>query len=70
MSFPEILARLQEERHETNYMLAKTIGVHQSTIKNWKSGTKPQQRHIMRLIEHYKVTEEELKGWLEDGKRD
>lgn len=34
----ENLARLQAERGETNYRLAKILGVHQSSIANWKSG--------------------------------
>lgn len=60
MDFSEILARLQAERQESNYRLAKLIGVHQSTIKNWKNGTKPQPKHMELLSAHYGVSVEEL----------
>ena len=62
MNFSEILARLQAERQESNYRLAKLLGVHQSTIKNWKNGTKPQLKHMELLSEHYGISLEELTG--------
>jgi len=54
------LARLQAERGETNYKLAKEIGVHQTTIQNWKSGTTPHPKHIQLLASHYGCTTDEL----------
>lgn len=65
--FAENLARLQEERGETNYRLAKTIGVHQTSIANWKSGdVTPHPRHLEALANHFdKTVDELLKG--EDG---
>lgn len=60
MNLSGTLARLQAERQESNYRLAKLIGVHQSTIKNWKNGTKPHPEHIKLLAEHYGVPEEKL----------
>lgn len=36
LSFPENLARLQAERGETNYRLAKEIDVSQTSIKTGK----------------------------------
>lgn len=60
----ENLARLQVERGETNYRLAKIIGVHQSSIANWKTrGITPHPKHIKMLAEHFGVTTEDL---LED----
>lgn len=57
----ENLARLQAERGETNYRLAKTLGVHQSSIANWKSGeTTPHPKHLRALAEHFGVTVDEL----------
>jgi len=71
LNFSEILARLQAERQESNYRLAKLIGVHQSTIKNWKNGTKPQPKHMELLSEHYDVPVEELmKGENTDASRE
>lgn len=62
----ENLARLQAERGETNYRLAKILGVHQSSVANWKSGKiRPHPRHIHMISEHYGVPESEL---LADGK--
>lgn len=62
VGFSEKLAELQAEHHETNYQLAKEIGVHQSTIKNWLDGTKPHPRHLKKVAEHYGVSREFLLG--------
>lgn len=51
--FAENLSRLQEERGETNYRLAKSLGVHQTTIANWKSGEiKPHPKNIEAVAAH------------------
>lgn len=61
MSFPENLARLQTERGETNYRLAKEIDVSQTSIKNWKDGAcRPHPRHARLIASHYGVSVEEL----------
>lgn len=61
MGFSENLIRLQTERDETNYRLAKSVGVSQSTIKNWRDGIrKPFPRHMKLLAEHFGVTLDEL----------
>lgn len=61
--FSENLARLQAERGETNYRLAKTIGVHQSSIANWKSGDNaPHPKHLRLLAEHFGVSVDALLG--------
>lgn len=62
LKFNEKLELLQRERAETNYRLAKSIGVHQSTIKNWKDGKKPQLAHRAALAKHYECTIDELFG--------
>ena len=57
----ENLARLQAERGETNYRLAKILGVHQSSIANWKNGKiRPHPKHIKMIADHFDVTEDEL----------
>lgn len=61
MGFPENLARLQKQRFETNYRLAKDIGVHQTSIANWKKGIKPHPKHLKLIADHFGVTVEELK---------
>lgn len=60
MGFPENLARLQAEHGETNYRLAKEIGVHQTTVKNWKNGAIPQIEHLHLIASHYGVTDKDL----------
>ena len=58
--FAENLARLQAEHGETNYRLAKEIGVHQTSVQNWRSGIKPHPKHVKLVAAHYGVTEKEL----------
>ena len=60
MGFGENLARLQAEHDETNYRLAKEIGVHQTSITNWKNGIKPHPKHVKLVADHYGVSVEEL----------
>lgn len=66
LNFSERLVKLMANRHETNYRLAKVIGVHQTTVKNWKNGRKPQLEHAAALAAHYDCTVDEL---LEDASR-
>lgn len=57
----EKLQQMQTERFETNYALAKNIGVHQTTIKNWKDGkVTPQLEHLGLLASHFGCTVDEL----------
>ena len=58
--FAENLARLQAEKKETNYRLAKELGVHQTSIQNWKNGTTPHPKHIRLVAEHFGVTVDAL----------
>ena len=60
MSFSENLSRLQEKSKETNYRLAKEIGVHQSTISNWKTGVMPHPKHMRLVAEHFGVAVDDL----------
>ena len=62
MPFCENLCRLKNERGETNYRLAKAIGVSEMSIANWCSGKhKPLAIYIEKLADHYGVTVEELR---------
>lgn len=60
MGFGENLARLQEEHGETSYRLAKAIGVHQTSITNWKNGIKPHPKHAKLVAKHYDVTVKDM----------
>lgn len=63
MSFPENLAQLQAKHGETNYRLAKSIDVTQTSIKNWKEGIRrPHPKNVKRIADHYGVTVEQLEG--------
>lgn len=61
------LARLQAERGETNYRLAKELGVHQTTIQNWKNGIRPHPIYLRLLAEHYETTVDELLSDQDEG---
>ena len=67
MGFGENLARLQEEHCETNYRLAKAIGVHKTSITNWKNGIKPHTKNAKLVAKHYGVKVEELMGTMQQG---
>lgn len=57
----ENLTRIQAERGETNYRLAKEIGVSQTAIKHWKEGTHhPHPRHARLIEQHYGLKRGEL----------
>lgn len=60
MGFGENLARLQEGHGETSYRLAKAIGVHQTSITNWKNGIKPHPKHAKLVAKHYGVTVKDM----------
>lgn len=63
---PENISRLQAERGETDYRIAKCIGVHRGSIANWKNGIKPHPRNLRKLARHFGVTVEELTGGGKD----
>ena len=61
MSIAANISRLQAEHGETNYRLAKELGVKQTSVQNWRTGkTKPLNVYLEKIAEHYGVTVEEL----------
>ena len=62
LTFAENLKRLQAERGESNYRLAKELGVSKTTITNWQTGNKPNNLSLRAIAAHYGVTVEELTG--------
>jgi len=60
LSFSKNLMRLQTENRETNYRLAKTLGVHATTVQNWREGKIPILEHAAKVAEHYGKTIEDI----------
>lgn len=61
MSIASNICRLQDERGETNYRLAKELGVKPTSVQNWRTGKfKPLRVYLEKIAEHYGVTVEEL----------
>ena len=58
--FAQKLVELQRKNHETNYRLAKELGVHPTTIQNWRDGKRPRIEHLLRVAEHYGLSIEEF----------
>lgn len=61
MAFAEILNRLQREKGESNYRFAKEIGVHQTSVANWKNGLCfPHPKQLLKIADHFGCTVDEL----------
>lgn len=60
MSFAEKLVKLQVKNGESNYRLAKVLGVHQTSVANWQNGIMPHPRTVNAIAKHYGVTPEYL----------
>ena len=61
MAFSDNLAALMAERNESNYRLAKEIGVAQTSVANWLSGeTKPLSVYAEKIAKHFGVAVDEL----------
>ncbi len=66
MNFAKRISDLQEKHGESNYRLAKSLGVSQTTVANWKNGTMPYGIYLKAIADHYNVTVEELLGKKEE----
>lgn len=60
MDFAQNLCNLMQKRGVGSYKLAKDIGVHTSTVSNWREGTEPKLEHLTRLAKYFGVPIEEL----------
>ena len=62
MSFSKNLSRLQQEHGESNYRLAKELGVHQTSVANWKSeACFPHPRQLAKIADHFGCTVDDLR---------
>lgn len=63
MTFAQRLAELLKNGNMTAYRLSKTLGVHQTTVKNWLDGnSKPRTEYMEKIAEHFGVSIDYLMG--------
>lgn len=60
MGYSDNLCKLMNEKGISSYKLAKDIGVHVSTISNWKDGRAPKVEHLKLVADYFGVTLDEL----------
>ncbi len=57
MGFPQNLAEIMSSTDTTMYRLAKDIGIHQSTVKNWLTGEyEPKIEMLKKLAEYFDIS--------------
>ena len=49
MGFKENLYELMQKKNINSYKLAKSVGVHVSTVTNWLNGSNPTLEHLRSL---------------------
>lgn len=63
MGFQANLYGLMQKNNVNSYKLAKSVGVHVSTVTNWLNGSNPKLEHLRSLSAFFDVsTDELLKG--------
>lgn len=60
MSFSENLGVLMEKRGISSCKLARDLGVHATTIANWKVGKSPTAQHLIHVADYFNVSIDEL----------
>lgn len=60
MAFSENLCALMQKGNVSSYKLAKDIGVHISTVSNWKEGRQPILEHAKKVADYFGKTIEEM----------
>ncbi|MFQ7478404.1 MAG: helix-turn-helix domain-containing protein, partial [Streptococcus sp.] len=56
MSYATNLCDLMQSRGISSYKLAKEVGVHVSTVTNWKDGSNPKIEHVKKVADYFGVT--------------
>lgn len=56
MSFAQNLQFFMDWEGLTNYQLAKILECHQSSVKNWLDGAKPQKLMLKSIADHFGIT--------------
>lgn len=60
MAFRENLCEMLTKRGVSSYKFAKEIGVHVSTVTNWKNGASPKMEHVSKISNYFGVSLDEL----------
>lgn len=64
MEFAQRLNEMLEEKGVTAYRLSKSLGIHQTTVKNWVDGTsKPRTEFVQKMADFFGVSPDYLMGW-------
>ena len=64
MEFAQRLNEMLEEKGVTAYRLSKTLGIHQTTVKNWVDGnSKPRTEFVQKMADFFGVSPDYLMGW-------
>lgn len=56
MSYSTNLCDLMQKNGVSSYKLAREIGVHTSTVSNWRDGTIPKIEHLKLVSDYFGVT--------------
>ena len=56
MNIAQPLRKLMDERKLSNSKLAREVGVHVSTVTNWKDGANPKIEHLKLVADYFGVT--------------
>lgn len=66
MGFTDKLSNIMAKKNVTAYRLAKEVGVHQTTIKNWLDGeSEPKIAALEKIVAFFGITYDELLGDVE-----
>ena len=52
--------RLMSDKHISSCKLAKSVGVHISTVTNWRDGANPKIEHLKLVADYFGVTVDSL----------
>ncbi len=62
MEFAQTLKRLMDREGLSNYQLAKELDCHQTSVKNWLCGSKPQKLMLKNIADYFGVSVDYLLG--------
>lgn len=69
MGYTANLCGLMEKRGVSSYKLAKDVGVHVSTVTNWKDGKEVKAENLTALCTYFGCSLDYLAGKMEETKK-